>query len=230
LLLAETALFMPMIEYGYGLGADGFFYIDLGRRWLETGQWYLPHQFEPHTVTNMVDNVYPPTALPLFVAGAIAPWPLWWIVPIAVLGYCIWRWQPSPWAWVAIVLLLMWPRSIGGYLYGNTTMWTTAALAAGLMWGWPVALLAIKPSVVLFGVFALGRRSAWIGGITFLAATIVMLPLWLDYLNVLRQTTDTVWHVALFEIPAMLIPVIAWLGSQRWVVRAVDQPVVTAPP
>jgi hypothetical protein len=96
-LIAETVRFAQVISQNeVGLGGDYLFYRGFGETWLETGQWYLPRQFEPHEFAPMEDNLFPPTALPLFVAGAIAPWPLWWLVPVLVLGYCIYRWRPSP--------------------------------------------------------------------------------------------------------------------------------------
>ena len=131
LLIAETVLFIEVIERSWTyLGMDYMFYRDVGARWLHDGSWYLPFQSAPHEFTNMVSNVYPPMALFLFVPAALMPWVFWWAVPIAVLAYALWRMQPAPWAWPIILLLMMWPRSIGGYLYGNTTIWTTAGLAA----------------------------------------------------------------------------------------------------
>jgi hypothetical protein len=183
LLAAETLLFIQVIERSPTtfLGMDYLFYRDLGAQWLETGQWYLPFQFGPHEFTAMVDNVYPPTALVLFVPAAVAPWIAWWGVPIALLGAALWRMRPAPWAWVAILILLMWPRSIGGYLYGNTTMWTTAGLAAGLV----------------------------------AVASLPMLPLWFDYVTVIRnQSSVGVWAL-IGDIPPMLIPMVAWLSRSR---------------
>lgn len=214
LLVAEAVAFWFVIERDLGIGADAWFYRNLGDTWLETGQWYLPRQFEPHTFEAMADNVYPPSALPLFVAFALTPWPLWWVVPIAVLVYCLYRWRPSPVAWIVILLLLIWPRSIGGYLYGNTSMWTAAIFAAGLTWGYPVALLIIKPSVMFWGVLAIRDKRAWIGAVVVAVLSLPMLPLWLDYITIMRNTTDTHPIVLLGDIPMMLVPVVAWLGRR----------------
>jgi hypothetical protein len=216
LLAAEAVAFVEIIDRGSELylGMDYLFYRDLGVRWLADGQWYLPFQFAPHEFTNMVSNVYPPSALPLFVGAAVMPWIVWWAVPIAVLGFTLYRWRPSPWAWVAILVLMMWPRSIGGYLYGNTTMWTSAGLAAGLAWGWPVVLLAIKPSVAPFALLALRHRSAWVAGLVVAVLSLPMLPLWLDYLTVMRNQTSTHLVVILGDVPLMLVPLVAWWGRR----------------
>jgi hypothetical protein len=165
----------------------------------------------------MLDNVYPPTAIPLFVFGAVAPAVLWWAVPIAVTVAALYRMRPPLWAWVAILVLLMWPRSIGGYLYGNTTMWTTAGLAAGLTWGWPVVVLAIKTTVWPWGLLALRHESARIAAVVVVGLSVTFQwRLWMDYVTVMTSTTSPLAPWALLgDVPPMLIPVVAW-GFREW--------------
>lgn len=216
LLIAETVLFIEVIERSWTyLGMDYMFYRDVGARWLHDGSWYLPFQFAPHEFTNMVSNVYPPTALFLFVPAALMPWVFWWAVPIAVLAYALRRMQPAPWAWPIILLLMMWPRSIGGYLYGNTTIWTTAGLAAGLVWGWPIILLAVKTTAWPWALLVVRRREAWIAGAVLAVVSIPMIPLWIDYFAVVRNQTSPVTPSALLgDVPPMLIPAVAWFSAR----------------
>jgi hypothetical protein len=99
----------------YEFGQDHRFYVDAARRWLETGAFYLPHQTSgPYSISLMVDVLYPPPALLLFVPFVWLPWPLWWLIPAATLLYVI-RWlHPAPWSWPVIALLVVWPRTLGG--------------------------------------------------------------------------------------------------------------------
>ena len=94
----------------------------------------------PYDVQLQSDVIYPPSALFLFVPFAVAPWWLWWVVPIAITGYVIWRWRPAWWGVAAMLTLLCWPRAHAAFPYGNTDMWAMAGVAAALMWGWPSGL------------------------------------------------------------------------------------------
>ena len=123
------------------IGIDAEFYRSVGRRFLDEGTYYLPHQLSgPYDVQLQSDVIYPPSALFLFVPFAVAPWWLWWVVPIAITGYVIWRWRPAWWGVAAMLTLLCWPRAHAAFPYGNTDMWAMAGVAAALMWGWPSIL------------------------------------------------------------------------------------------
>ena len=78
----------------------------------------------------MTDVLYPPSALFLFVPFAVAAIVLWWVVPIAITGYAIWRWRPAWWGVAAMLALLCWPRAHAAFLFGNTDMWAMAGVAA----------------------------------------------------------------------------------------------------
>ena len=67
------------------LWIDYGFYHDVGARWLADGTYYLPHQLAgPYQLSLMIDILYPPSALLLFVPFSIAPAILWWAIPIGV--------------------------------------------------------------------------------------------------------------------------------------------------
>jgi hypothetical protein len=198
LVVIETAAFLVFFlpaHSGWQLGMDFDFYVDQAERWLTTGQWYLPHQLAgPYVVESMLDNLYPPTALLLFLPFVWLPAVLWWVAPAAVLVYVIRGWRPKPLALFAMSVLMLYPPSIFAWLLGNTTIWTAAILAAGLRWGWPMALLVMKPSLAFLGI--------------------AMLPLWLDYVTAMRNATLAAdWSIR--NIPLMLVPVAAWVGRRR---------------
>ena len=143
------------------------------RRWLADGSYYLPHQ-----LTGVPYGLAPdgrtsctrPTALFLF-------------VPLVVRarrssgGSCpsachrhdgLAAGVPAPWAWVAMLVLLMWPRANAAFLFGNTDMWMAAGVAAGLIWGWPALILTLKPTLLPFALLGANRRAWWAGSVVLL--------------------------------------------------------------
>ena len=171
-LLAVVA-FVSVTTIGFAgnIGDDYDFYSDIGARWLAGVPYYLPYQLDPHDFINMGDNLYPPSALPLFVGAAVLPPIVWWVVPIGVLAYVMRRWRPGPWAVAAMLFLLAWPRAhgclpVGQHRHvdgGRRRRW----LAVGLACHRPDAQAVAgglrpgrrAPSLVLAGRARDGRRS-----------------------------------------------------------------------
>ncbi len=199
----------------WSLGMDYRFYRDIGARFLADGTYYLPHQMSgSYEGQLMVDVFYPPSALLLFVPFALLPVFLWWVVPIAVLVYVVIRLKPAPWAWLAMAILLAWPRAVGAYLFGNSDIWAVAAVAGGIQWGWPAAFLAIKPTFLPFALPLVRRRAFWIGLVGLAVISVTMLPLWLDYVTAMRGLRIDVGY-SLGSLPLLAIPIVAWLGGTR---------------
>jgi hypothetical protein len=213
-LLAITVV-VAVSTRGHEAGMDFWFYRDIAVRWLADGTYYLPHQLtgEPYPLTPMVDVLYPPNALVLFVPFVWLPAILWWVIPLAVVAYVVWSYRPSPWGWVAIVACIAWPRTFGAVLFGNTDMWVAAAVAGGLRWGWPAALLAIKPMFAPLGIVGIRKRSTWVAGAFMVAVSLPMLG---DYWTAARNlvVTDPLayWTVS---IPFALLPIVAWWSRTR---------------
>ena len=113
-----------------------------------------------------------------------------------------------------MLLLLAWPRAIGAYLFGNTDVLAVAAVAGGLRWGWPVLLLAIKPTLLPFALVGIRHRSFWLAAAAFAAASLLMLPMWFDYLVVLRNLSIGGAY-SLGSVPLLLVPVVARFGRQH---------------
>lgn len=95
-------------------------YLPGARRFLDTGSPYLPEQVSGPWALDVHSFIHPPTALPLFVMFLVLPLPLWWMIPIVVTAAAVWRLQPSPWTWPIMTLCLVWPRSTGAVLAGNS--------------------------------------------------------------------------------------------------------------
>ncbi len=216
----EVAIGIVVVGGAGDLGVDFRFYRDAAVRWIQEGTFYLPHQLAgPYEVATLVDVIYPPSALLLFVPFTVVPAVLWWAIPITVLGYVIGSWRPSLWALPAMIILLMWVRAFGAFLWGNTDMWMAAAIAAGLRWGWPAALILIKPSILPFVLVGVRRRSFWIVAIVASGVSIGLFwPRWLDYVQVLRNMVPRPDY-SLGSVTLLLVPVVAWLTR-----RPVDSP------
>jgi hypothetical protein len=161
----------------------------------------------------MVDVLYPPPALLLFVPFVWLPWPLWWLIPAAVLLHVV-RWlSPAPWSWPLLALLVLWPRTLGAILWGNTDLWVAAGLAAGIRWGWPAALLVLKPTFALLAVPLLGDRRLWAGAAVLAAASAPLLGLWVDYVEAMRNLRIG-WDYSLPGLPLVVLPLVAAAAGQ----------------
>jgi hypothetical protein len=206
---------------GPQLGEDRLFSQAIGERWLSGQPIYLAHQLAgPYQVTLQVDNLYPPSALLLFVPFVFLPAFLWWLIPIGITGYVVASWRPAWWTWPLMALLIVWPKTISSVLWGNTDMWAVAAVAAGLRWGWPALFLLAKPTLAPFALVGVRSRAFWVVGAAMVIWSIVMLPLWLDYFTAMRHLRIP-WDYSLGSIPSLFLPIVAWVGRTRLRVPAI---------
>jgi hypothetical protein len=196
-------------------GQDHRFYVDAAQRWLDTGALYLPHQTAgPYAVTLMQDVLYPPTALYLFVPFIWLPWILWWLIPLGTVVLVVTQLRPARWAWPLIALVLLWPRAQGAVLYGNTDMWIAAAVAAGVRWGWPAALVVLKPTFAPLAFVASPDKRLVIGFAAVTIASLPMIALWSDYIDAMRNLR-VAWDYSAPSVPLVMLPIVAALGSGR---------------
>ncbi len=199
-------------------GRDYGLYMRDAQRFLSTGTPYAPEQLaSPYPIFGEL-FLYPPTALALMVPFAFLPAVLWWVVPLGIIAWCLYRWRPGPLAWPVLAFVLVWPRTLGAVAAGNTDLWIAALIAAGLVRGWPLAFVLIKPSVaplLLLGVRTWRRTAVGIGAM--IVVGLVTLPLWPQYLTSLGNLRDpSPWLAySLPNLPLLLVPVVAWLGRAR---------------
>jgi hypothetical protein len=157
----------------------------------------------------MESVLYPPTALYLFVPFVWLPAIVWWIVPLGILGYAVYRWRPARWAWPVLVLIAIWPRTVGSVLAGNTDMWIAAGIAGGFLWAWPAALVTLKPIFLPLALAGAPRRSWWIGMAAVVVLSLPFLGLWVDYVTVARNGDVPLTYI-LPTLPILLAPLVAW--------------------
>lgn len=212
----EFALQWELVAGTGKLGEDFAFYRGVGERWLATGELYQPRQLEgPYDNVVNFDVLYPPLALALFVPFAVLPGILWWAIPLGILSVHLLLHRPRPWTWPILALVVLWPRTIGGVLFGNTDMWVAAFVAAGTVLGWPAVGILIKPSFVPLLAVGARHRSFWFA----LAATVLLsalgLELWSDYVSAIENVRELPLTYSLANLPLTLAPIVVWLGRSR---------------
>ena len=196
------------------IGLDIGHYLDATRRWIETGTPYLanevaaPFDFAPLTF------LHPPVALYLFLPFLVLPLALWWVVPIGVVAWTIVSWRPAAWSWPVIAGALVFSRFHVPLIVGNTDLWIWAAVAGGLRFGWPAALVAIKPSLLPLAVVGARRRSLWIAGLVVAIACLPFGALWLEWLAVVRHSPAPLTY-SVVNLPWLLVPLVAWVARRE---------------
>jgi hypothetical protein len=214
--LAFAFLTLPNVGPAAGTG-DHATYMDAVRRWLAGGSFYQPYQLAgPYTVSK-VEILYPPTILPLLAVMSVLPAILWWIVPLGTIAAVVWHWRPSLLGWIGILACLAIPSTWEAIAYGNPVMWIAAFAALGTVYGWPAVLVLLKPTLAPFALIGIRRRSWWVALAGLLAASLLLLPLWAQYVAVLENARGPLVSplYSLKDVPLMLVPIVAWLSATR---------------
>ena len=198
------------------VGADLTLYVDATSRWLAGGSFYPEHQLAgPYPITDG-DILYPPTTIPLFMAFLVLPRFLFWAIPLAVVAWAVVRDRPAPWTWPLMALCLAYIPTTVKIVHFNPFIWAAAAVALGLIYGWPSLLVLIKPSLAPFAFVGIRHRSWWFGLAILIAYVLVFGAMWSDYLTVLTNSRNEVGLLySLSDVPLLLIPIIAYLGRTR---------------
>lgn len=211
-----VAIGAKVVNLQGALGVDFHQYQDHARRWLVGGGFYLPAQLDgPYSVWALLPPLYPPTFLLLIVPFLWLPEIVWWAIPLVVLAYVLARLRPAWWSWPLLAVCALWPRSLEIIWYGNPAMWAAAAVAAGALWPWAAPFALLKPTLAPFAFVNVKRRSWWAGLGVFALLSLPFGSMWLDYVAVVRNATDTGLTYSLRDIPLVLLPVIAW-WARRW--------------
>jgi len=211
----ELVLLFQIIDNQESVGIDLRYFQSVAQRWLDTGVYYTERELSgPFHVETLVDNLYPPLALFLFVPFLYLPAILWWVIPLGVIAYVVWWCRPVTWALPILALTLLFPKTPAVILYGNSDIWVTAFAAAGVRWAWPAVLVAFKPSLVFFAAIGVLSRHWWIAAVIVGIVNLSFLALWVDYAKVITHS-DTSMARSLGDLPFLLLPIAAWLLSSR---------------
>lgn len=193
-------------------------FVAFGERFLTTGSMYLPYQTTgpfnaqplPH-VPALMPSMYPPTTGYVFALLTILPGVLWWAIPIGVIAYGVLRWRPARWSWPILALMACSPVLWSVFIVGSSTMWLSAGIAGGLLWGWPAVVILGKPMYAPLALLGVRRRSWWfaIAGLALLS--LPLLPEWFKYVAVI-QNADLSGYGGLDDVPLLAWPAVAWFA------------------
>jgi hypothetical protein len=210
----ELWMFWGYIDSQRALGTDLNYYKFIAQRWLDTGVWYTDRQLAgPYVQQTLVDNLYPPHALYLFLPFVFVPFPLWWLIPAGLVAYSIWVLRPAVWSWPILALILALPKTPVSILFGNSDLLVLAFVAAGVVWGWPAVLASFKPSMGVFAFVGMFRRSWWFGVVALAFLTLPQIQLWLLWPQAIRNSSAVTIEYSLANYPFMLLPIVVRLAS-----------------
>ncbi len=211
----EAVVLFGIIDGQRAVGGDLDYYRFVAQRWLDSGVYYTDRQLAgPYQVQTQIDNLYPPHALYLFVPFVVLPGVLWWVLPLAIIAWVVWWCRPAVWVWPILSAIVLFPKTPNQIIYGNTDMWVAAAIAAGVRWGWPSLLTSFKPSLAFFALIGIRSRRWWLATLILVLSSVPFLGLWLLYPQVMRNSSAQ-FSYSLSNLPFVLLPVVAWLGSSR---------------
>lgn len=211
----ETVALFRIIDDQQAVGVDLEYYRFVAQRWLDSGVLYTDRQLSgPYQVQTLVDNLYPPHALYLFLPFLALPGVLWWMIPLGVIAAVVWWCRPAVWAWPILAAIVLFPKTPNQIIYGNTDMWITAFIAAGVRWGWPAVLVTMKPSLVPFAVLGVRSRAWWVAAAVLGVVSLPFLLLWLDYPRVMLNSSANAGY-SFSNLPFFVLPIAAWVVSTR---------------
>jgi hypothetical protein len=192
-------------------GIDYDLYMDATHRWLAGGPFYGPHQLAGPYEIRHGDILYPPVSLWLFVPFTVLPPLLWWIGPLAGTAAVVVALRPHWVVWPFLALCLWQPVQIH-IISGNPVIWSLLAVALGTIYKWPSVFAFVKPSLGFFGLFGIRHRSWWAALGVFCVMSLVLLPMWADWITVLQNARGGGLEYSWQEIPLLLLPIIAWMA------------------
>ncbi len=212
---------------------DFVLYRDAAARWLATGEFYSGYQLAGPYVVVADEILYPPVALLLFAPFTVLPAILWLLIPVGIVAWVVWSQKPSLRQWAVILFLVTFPviRPVSFVLdmaiLGNPTIWVAAfvALATRYPVFGPFALLKPVPALLPFALVGVRSRAWWIGLAIVASLSLAFLPMWFDYLTVLRNAQGGGVLYSLASLPVVLIPLVACASRSdlAWVRRRNDE-------
>lgn len=188
-------------------------YQDATRRLFTGGEWYLPHQAEPYTVSHG-DVLYPPVTAWFFAPWLILPAWTFVVIPVSIVAWVVASYRPAPWTWPILAACLVFPPTLLYLAYANPGLWIVAFVALGLRYQWPGALVLLKPSMAPFALIGIRSRGWWMTVALLGVASLPFLAETLAYPGVILRAEGGGLLYSLGSYPMTLIPLVAWLTSR----------------
>jgi hypothetical protein len=213
---ADLAVMLPNVPSM--VGHDHRLYMDATRRWLAGGDFYPAWQLAGPFTEASRPILYPPQALLLFVPFTFLPAVLWFALPTLLTSWVVIGHRPRRWTWpIMLALFAFWPVEWLPYISGTPTIWVVAAVAAGTRWGWPAALVLVKPTLAPFALIGIRHRGWWVTAAALAILGLVFAPMTLDWLRSVTNLTGSKSGLlySLENLPLMALPLVAWLGRAK---------------
>ena len=173
-----------------------------------------PYQLAGPYEVRAGDVLYPPVALLLFVPFVVLPAVLWWVIPLSLTGWSMWRLRPSPP-----------PGLLSRSVFGIRTLGSNcspgirhlvcrgARARDDLRVAGRLRSLEAKPGsacpVRLADPFLVARPGGPCEG------RLLFLPMWPDFIRVVLNAQHPSGALySLGEVPMMLIPLAAWIARR----------------
>lgn len=216
----EVALLLRSTAVHQYAGYDYRTYMDAARDWLAGDGFYEAYQLAGPYPVVATEILYPPPILLLLVPFTVLPAATWWAVPLGIIGAVVWSLRPSRWGWVAVLACVVLPFPKGMSMTqdivfnGNPGMWIAAAVALALRFPAAGPWVLLKPTLAPLALVGIRHRSWWVGLGAFVVACVAFLPMWPDYLTVLRnaQTAGPSVLYSIANVPLVAIPLVAWVS------------------
>ena len=203
-------------DQSHSLGVDFRLYADAARTWLTTGQFYPAYELAgPYQVLGAGEILYPPIMLWLFVPFTVLPALLWWVLPVGLAWWAVYRMRPAWWGLALIAGLSVTHAVQGPFFWGTPAIWLLPAVAWGLVLGWPAVFVIVKPTLALFILSGVGcPRGLAIGLVLFGLLAVPFGTMWIDWLTAIRNS-DLDASYAVTQNALLILPIIAWVSSSR---------------
>lgn len=227
--LIWVAVLLPIVVglwcLAIGHAGDWLLYRDATRSWLAGGAFYPAAQLAGPYLLGPGAVLYPPIVIPLLAVFAYHSVWAFVVPPIILTIWGVWRLRPSLPAWIAIAVCLnAGPTAYYAIAFGNPILWILAALTMATRWRPLAILVLLKPSLFPLAFFGANRRSWWLGAGALAIEAMAFLPLWPQWVAVLRNARGPMASIfySLDGLPLLSVPLIAWLGRSRDLVKPVD--------
>jgi hypothetical protein len=207
------ALFGPP-NWWWAVADDMEIYTRATERMLSGGSWYLERQLTGPYPLMSGDVLYPPVTALFFAPWIVLPFVLYLAIPIAVTAWVVYRWQPNPWAWVLMALCILWPFTLLKVGSGNPNVWVMMLVALGLRYRWPGALILLKPSFLPLALIGIRSRGWWVAAAALAVLSLPFLADTIRYPEVVLNVESAGLLYSMWDVPLVLIPVIAWVSRE----------------
>ena len=207
--IGQIVLGFSSFGWGPDIGLDFSIYLQAADRFVHGQSWFLERQLAGPYDVKMGDVLYPVSSVWLFAPFLVLPTILWWAAVPIFVGLVL-SFRPAAWTWPIIAACFVFPYTSIRFVTGNPAMWLAVFETLGLRYGFPAAVVLLKPTMAPFALIGIRSRWWWVLAAILGVAT---LPTLVQYIQVVRDAKiGDSWLYPFFDVPLFLTPIVAWLG------------------